>query len=538
MKNIIDQIEVSIYNNWNSIALSDYPGDSKSFGDLALSIERLHKYWKGIGIKKGDKVGIFANNGIPWLEVYLAALTGGYIAILIPTNFTFDIVLQCLHRSNCKILYVERAMCPLFQKSDICIPITIVDISSLEIVYSWHNFPAYKFIPLVNDVERNNFHFDLFPIDSVCTIMYTSGSFGTPKGVELSYRNISYNVATACDIFPYQGSRYHVNILPFTHIYGAMCDALAPLCLGAHLIICHQTSKSEFLVPVLQEFKPSVFFTVPIMVQELVYCVINKIPALGENAINPQLFADKFIGKEIRDEISAAFGQNIQLIVTGGASISREMESFFIHTLKLPFVTGYGITECGPIAAGSVMHYQERSCGEIINKSGIRISKTTPLSCTGEIQVKGDNVFVGYHRDPIATKAVFTEDGWFKTGDLGYIDDEGNLFITGRCKDMLLTSNGENIYPEEVESIVNASPYVKESILVQRGEKLYAIVVPDREEAEADGLDAEGLNKKIDEAVREASKKLPGFTIISGFELRDEPLERTPKGSLKRFLYS
>lgn len=218
--------------------------------------------------------------------------------------------------------------------------------------------------------------------------------------------------------------------------------------------------------------------------------------------------------------------------------MSIDLEQRLIHTLQLPFVTGYGTTECGPLSAGIVGKYQRGSCGRILDKNVIRIAGDGVSSIEGEVQIKGDNVFAGYYKDINATKAAFTEDGWFKTGDLGYIDGEGNLFITGRCKDMLLTSNGENIYPEEVEPIVNASPYVKESILVQRGEKLYAIVVPDREQAEADGLDAEGLNKKIDEAVREASKKLPGFTIISGFEQRDEPLERTPKGSLKRYLYS
>lgn len=517
----IRRIEQAINNSTSSVALVNYPDKSHTYGQMALAIEGLTNILRTRGLQKGDKVAICAKNSIYWVEAYLAVVIGGYVAVVLPNNLQPKDVLLLLEHADCDAIFAESDTVEELSKK-----ISIVfDIDFESLLFS----STDKVVPCgsLSLDEDNHVCFPDRDLDDVCTIMYTSGSMGAPKGSMITCRNLCYQMTLLSGwMCNYQRSRCQIVFLPFSHIFGLLNDVLAPICMEKELIIVGTNTSSRSILDAFQTYKPSILFIVPSLVDYIVRCVEG------------QYLSGDITSFDNQRVIAKAFGGNMDLIVAGGVSMSQELEQRFIHDLKIPLVTGYGSTESGPISVGIEGKYVEGSCGVIWDKEVVRIEQHKDSDISGEVQIKGDNVFAGYYKDINATKAAFTEDGWFKTGDLGYIDDVGNLFITGRCKDMLLTSNGENIYPEEVEAIVNASPYVKESILVQRGEKLYAIVVPDREKVEADGLTAEGLNKKVDEVVREASKKLPGFTIISGFELRDEPLERTPKGSLKRYLYS
>lgn len=522
--NFIEAFKESARQNWDSIALTDYPYSSITYKELASIIKRFHSLWAQKGLRKGDKIGIFASNSTQWAVLYFSIVSGGYTAVLFPSTIPYNVIDQYIYHSDCRILYTDKSEV----SSILSISCSIECIVICNSIYSILNPTGINGDSSTQSICNIDFHFGSIEDTDICTILYTSGSLGNPKGVMLNVAMISFIVINYAKELPYQCLNSHVNMLPFFHIFGLVVELIIPLCVGMNLVVIRDPSQSV-IIESLKKFAPQIFFAVPFMIENFVNSIINKGTAHNYNEKTSLSLA--------RQRLVELLGGNIKVIFTGGAPLSPELEKVIFEQLNLPVITAYGSSETGLVALGKVGNHVKGSTGQVMTKENVRIFSSFD-GLFGEIQIKNINIFSGYYKDSMATKGAFTDDGWFKTGDLGYIDEEGNLFVTGRCKDMLLTSNGENVYPAEIEETMNAFPYVKESILVQRDEKLYAIVVPDREKVEADGLTAEALNKKIDEAVREASKKLPGFTIISGFELRDEPLERTPKGSLKRYLYS
>lgn len=452
MRDLVVELKESIEKNWDSIALTDYSGGEVTYGQLYTETKELYKIWKAQGVFPGDKVTILSHNCINWLKVYLAAILNGYIAILVPENLSTELTNDIIKHSECKILFTSTNYASSVHK--INPDLTIWDIQSLS--------PLFK----TSSRKKPENSTDNFVINEngVCTIIYTSGSMGEPKGVMISYRNIAYQETFITKwIKNYQESRYHVNFLPFAHIYGLMCDALSSILLGVQLIIMGANNSAPNLLRVLQKYKPSILLSVPMMIDGIISLMGH--PRSYYNISEAEL-------KELRQRVSTSLGGGFNAILTGGAPITKEFESLLIDKLKLPFVSGYGTTECGILSAGTVGNYQNGSCGKMFDPDVIRIVRIHKGDKSGEVQIKGESVFCGYYKDPLVTILTFTEDGWFKTGDLGYIDENGNLFITGRCKDMLLTSNGENIYPEPIEAVFNASPYITESVLVQKGHAL------------------------------------------------------------------
>lgn len=542
--NFIKLFEHSVKENWNSIALTDYPGESRTYKEMAYSISSLHLYWKSIGLNQGDKIAICASNSSNWVITYFAIVTGGYIAVVIPRNITIEELTLLVDHSDSILLYTTKDISLSLSLDNLPKVLAVFEIGTNSLLYVGYQEQNKKLSScpelVSHKISQDEINYYGNSADEFCTLLYTSGSTGQPKGVMLSSLNISDVVGIFDWFSAADGEKIHVNtVLPFYHVFGLMVEVIPALCRGMQFVILTLPCSPENICSVMSRYRPKYMITVPIVLQNTVEYILNDklLNKLDEQSIADWQNHSEFFSS-LRKEIVSSLGGRLELFYCGGAAIDSFYESLIVDKMQIPIVSGYGMTECCIVTVGSLAQ-KRSSCGIIYHKSDVRIAPSSFSSAKqGEIQARGGNVFIGYYKDPEATKAAFTEDGWFKTGDMGYIDEDDNLFITGRCKDMLLTSNGENIYPEEVESTMNASQFVKESILVQRGEKLYAVVVPDREKAEADGLDAEGLNKKIDETVREASKKLPGFTIISGFELRDEPLERTPKGSLKRYLYS
>lgn len=529
IKSFISRIEQSINDKPDFLALVDYPGKSHTYGQMAYAIEGIIQELESHRFPKGEKIAICARNGISWIEVYLAIVIGGYVAVVLPDNLSLEDILLLMKRADCNTIFAERRLMKL-----LCGKVDRVFDISLE------PQPGTRIDNAIVSSDKE-FHIS-FPdrdLDSVCTILFTSGSMGKPRGVMLSVRNIS------CDMNCYFvnsytcAEEYHINVLlPFYHIYGLIDDAIMPLCFGKTSVIFSLPCSPQNICALLKEYRPQYFFTVPKIVKLIIDYLVGEdlYSEKGQHCIHNKEISRQYC-QELKSKIVSSLGGNFKAFLVGGSSMNPDFERVMTESIGIPILTGYGLTECGNLTNNTTL-IKIYSSGTPFSYVQMRINSKSPYSIPGEIQVKGDNVFVGYYNDPESTKTAFTEDGWFRTGDLGYFDSDNYLYITGRCKDMLLTSNGENIYPEEAEEAMNSSTYIRESVLAQRGEKLHAIVVPDRELARADGLDEEALTKKIDDAVREAGKKLPGFTIINSFELRDQPLERTPKGSLKRYLYS
>ncbi len=536
--NIISLFENSIKNNWSSPALIE-TGTAVSYGELASSIIKLQLFWNTLEVKGGDKIAIVAMNCSNWVDVFFAAISSGIVVVIIQPFLESTTIQTLLNHSESRLVYCDREVYERIHTENVQID-AFIDIHTFDVLKSneWifnlnERVDDGFLLKYPNGLLRQDVSFSLPKGSDVCTIIYSSGTTGLPKGIMMSYDFFNSHIAKLFIKYPYIEGGRTICINPFSHIYGLAVDLIASLCTGESLVIVRNPSV-EHLIGLITKYKPNKLFSVPTILHSIIENVCND--------INKDHFSDCSLLDNtdeqllrIKTRLAFIFGDRFSAFVVGGAAVSETDEALLIKQLDFPVVSAYASSECGIISLGESGKFKRGSCGKLVTQ--VKFGESSFQNQGRELLVH-DDLFSGYFKDPTLTKAMYTADGWFKTGDLGYIDDEGNLFITGRCKDMLLTSNGENIYPAEIEETMNASPFVKESILVQRGEKLYAIVVPDREKAEADGLDAQGLNKKIDEVVREASKKLPGFTIISSFELRDEPLERTPKGSLKRYLYS
>ena len=377
-------------------------------------------------------------------------------------------------------------------------------------------------------------------MDELCAIMYTSGSTGNPKGVMLTVRNFSANIDLIPKNFPYREGDSYVSVLPYAHIFGLVYDMIAPLCLGMHLCVLYVPPVPANLKPAMQQYKPSVFFAVPLILTKMIESSIGEFihsksgeAKLADYENNPD-FCDA-----LRIILMQALGGNVELFVTGGAAIPAHLEQLLALKMKAPFVTGYGMTEAAPtICLGKAGAYKLKSVGAYQKPwVDLKIESPEPHSIPGEVLIKGDVVFEGYYKAPETTASVMTEDGWFRTGDIGIVDDDDVVFLMGRCKNMILTTNGQNIFPEEIEVVLNALPYVAESIVVEREGLLVALIVPNMDLAAADHLDANALSAVMEQNIEALNAKIPSYSQVSGFELRYEPFSKTPKGSIRRFMY-
>ena len=368
--------------------------------------------------------------------------------------------------------------------------------------------------------------------------MYTSGSTGNPKGVMLSIRNISMNVYFLPNHLPFKRGGCTVTILPFAHIFGMTVDMIAPLCYGMHLVVLGLPPIPSNLKPALREYKPELFFSVPLVLTKLIEDTLGEFihsksgaAKLEDHENNPDFC------NALRIILDQALGGNIKVFATGGAAIPEHFEKLLVEKLGLPFITGYGMTETAPvISVGHLGSYKLRECGEWVEEGvDLRIDSSDPETVPGEIQLKGHIVFQGYYKNPDATTAAFTEDGWFRTGDLATMDKDKSLFIVGRSKSMILSSNGQNIFPEEIEVVLNALPYVGESLIVSRDEHLVALIVPDMNLA--GDMSSDELAKVMNANLAALNKKMPAYSQVSSYELHFEPFVKTPKGSIRRFMY-
>ena len=543
MKHYFSRFEEAVKANWERPALGNFRGENFTFGELATQIAKFHLFFETIGIKKGDKVALCAKNSARWGVTFFAANT--YEAVLVP-------ILADFHPDSVNSLVDHSESLVLLTDSDIWAKLDITKMPTIKAVISSSDFSllyaADEKIQAANDnldqlfAEKYPNGFSAadvtYPTDNdkdLAIINYTSGTTSAPKGVMLRYECISANVEFGQDRLPSYPEDKIVSMLPMAHMYGMMFELIYPLCGGSSIYYLGKTPTPALLLGAMAEVKPYLVVTVPLVMEKIfkskVAPVVNK-PVMKVITAIPGL--NQIIFKKIRTTLLNAFGGNVREIVMGGAALNPDVEKWF-KKFKLPFTVGYGMTEAAPLLAYEASrHFVSKSCGKCVDSVEVRIDSDDPYNKVGEIQAKGYSLMSGYYKNEEATKAAFTEDGWMRTGDLGLLDSKGNIFIKGRSKNMILSANGQNIYPEEIEAVVNNQPYVIESVVVDRGARLAALVYMDAEKAKSEGVNLDEYKAVI---MTEVNKSMPAYSKLNIVEFMDQPFEKTPKMSIKRFMY-
>ena len=544
MKHYFTRLEEAVKANWERPALGNFRGELFTFGEFATQIAKFHVFFEAIGLKKGDKVALCAKNSARWGVTFFAANT--YEAVLVP-------ILADFHPDSVNSLVDHSESIVLLTDTDIWAKLDIAKMPTIKAVISSSDFSllyaADETIQAANDNLQSLFEEKYpagftkadvsYPTDNdknLAIINYTSGTTSAPKGVILRYECISENVAFGQKRLPSYPEDKIVSMLPMAHMYGMMFELIYPLCGGSSIYYLGKTPTPALLLGAMAEIKPYLVITVPLVMEKIfkskVAPVVNK-PIMKVVTAIPGL--NQVIFKKIRTTLLNAFGGNVREIVMGGAALNPDVEKWF-RKFKLPFTVGYGMTEAAPLLAYEDWYdFAPKSCGKCVDSVEVRIDSDDPYHKVGEIQAKGISLMSGYYKNEEATKAAFTEDGWMRTGDLGVIDEKGNIFIKGRSKNMILSANGQNIYPEEIEAVVNNQDFVIESVVVDRGASLVALVYVDKEKVSAAGIE---LDSQMNILKNEVNKSMPSYSKIAKVEVMDQPFEKTPKMSIKRFMYN
>ena len=543
MKHYFTRLEEAVKANWERPALGNFRGELFTFGEFATQIAKFHVFFEAIGLKKGDKVALCAKNSARWGVTFFAANTYEDVLVPILADFNPDSVHSLVDHSESILLLTD---------TDIWAKLDIAKMPTIKAVISSSDFSllyaADETIQAANDNLQSLFEEKYpagftkadvsYPTDNdknLAIINYTSGTTSAPKGVMLRYECISENVAFGQKRLPSYPEDKIVSMLPMAHMYGMMFELIYPLCGGSSIYYLGKTPTPALLLGAMAEIKPYLVITVPLVMEKIfkskVAPVVNK-PIMKVVTAIPGL--NQVIFKKIRTTLLNAFGGNVREIVMGGAALNPDVEKWF-RKFKLPFTVGYGMTEAAPLLAYEDWYdFAPKSCGKCVDSVEVRIDSDDPYHKVGEIQAKGISLMSGYYKNEEATKAAFTEDGWMRTGDLGVIDEKGNIFIKGRSKNMILSANGQNIYPEEIEAVVNNQDFVIESVVVDRGASLVALVYVDKEKVSAAGIE---LDSQMNILKNEVNKSMPSYSKIAKVEVMDQPFEKTPKMSIKRFMY-
>ena len=545
-KSFISFVENSIKKNWDLDALTDYKGATLQYKDVARKIEKLHIIFENSGVEKGDKIAICGRNSSHWGVVFLATLTYGAVAVPILHEFKADNVHNIVNHSEAKLLFVgdmvwenlNEAAMPLLEGIILVNDFSILVSRSEKLTYSREHLNELfgKKFPKNFRIEHINYHKD--QPEELAVINYTSGTTSYSKGVMLPYRSLWSNTQFGFDVLPLKSGDELISMLPMAHMYGLAFEFLYEFACGCHIYFLTRMPSPKIIFQAFAEIKPRIIIAVPLIIEKIIKK--NVLPKLETPTMKLFLkvpFINDKIKHTVRDQVVTAFGGNFEEVVVGGAAFNQEVEQF-LKMIEFPYTVGYGMTECGPIICyEDWKQFKMASCGKAVPRMEVKIVSPDPANIPGEILCKGDNVMLGYYKNPEATAEVMTSDGWLRTGDLATIDEDGNVTIKGRSKNMLLGPSGQNIYPEEIEDKLNNMPYVSESIVVQQNGKLVGLVYPDFDDAFAHGLKNEDLEQVMEENRVALNQELPAYSQIAKMKIYPEEFEKTPKKSIKRFLY-
>ena len=542
-------IEQSIIKNWDQDALTDYKGATLQFYDVARKIEKLHIVFENSGLMPGDKVALCGRNSSHWAVAFLAVLTYGAVAVPIQHEFTPDQIYNIVNHSDSKLLFVGDVVATTIDADQMPSLEGVVYLPDFSLVVSrsekltyarehlnemfGHKYPKYF------RKEHVNYYKEQSP-DELALINYTSGTTGFSKGVMLPYRALWGNLDFVLDgLGPHikSGSNI-VSILPMAHMYGMMVEFIFGFVNGNHLFFLTRLPSPSLIAEAFAQVKPSLIVAVPMIVEKIVRKMI--MPVVQSNRVRLLLnmpVVNKRVKANIRDMVADVFGGNAYEVITGGAALNQEIEAF-LRDIEFPITVGYGTTETAPLITFSdYKDFVPGSCGLPVKHMEVRIDSDDPQNTPGEVLARGMNTMLGYYKNEEATRAVLDADGWYHTGDLGTMSADGHVFIRGRIKNMLLGSNGQNVYPEEIEDKLNSMAYVNESLIVQKGDKLIGLVHPDYDEAKAMDFNDDDLMSIMEQNRLKLNEQLPPFCKISELRLHEDEFVKTPKKSIKRYLY-
>ena len=542
-------VQKSIIDHWDFDALTDFKGQTLQYHDVARKIEKLHILFENSGVVKGDKIALAGRNSANWAVAFLATLTYGAVAVPVLHEFTADQMHNIVNHSEAKLLFVGDVVATTIDATKMPALEGIIYIPDYSLVLSRTDKLTYarehlnemfgKKYPKYFRKEHVNYYIEENP-NELALINYTSGTTGFSKGVMIPYRALWSNLDFAIGVLgPHVSPGAHIiSILPMAHMYGMAFEFIFEFCCGCHIYYLNRIPSPAIIAQAFAEIKPKVIIAVPLVIEKIIRKRV--FPKIQNNKMRLLLnmpVINKKINQKIKEQVAAAFGGEFYEIIIGGAAFNREVEAFLTR-IDLPFTVGYGATECAPIITyADYKDFVPTSCGKAVVHMEVKIDSNDPQNVPGEILARGLNVMLGYYKNEEATRETLDKDGWYHTGDLGLMDAEGNVFIKGRSKNMLLGSNGQNIYPEEIEDKLNSMTMVTESVVVQDGDKLVGLVFPDFDEAKNLGLNNDDLVNLMEQNRQQLNAILSAYSKLSSIEIHAEEFEKTPKKSIKRFKY-
>ncbi|KAA5261703.1 MULTISPECIES: long-chain fatty acid--CoA ligase [Bacteroides] len=542
----IDYIEQSIIKNWDKDALTDYKGITLQYKDVARKIAKFHIVLESAGIQPGDKIAVCGRNSAHWAVTFLATITYGAVIVPILHEFKADNIHNIVNHSEAKLLFVGDQAWENLNEDAMPLLEGIASLTDFSALVSRNEKLTYAF------EHRNAIYGQRYPKnfrpehicyrkdrpEELAIINYTSGTTGYSKGVMLPYRSIWSNVAYCFEMLPVKPGDHIVSMLPMGHVFGMVYDFLYGFSAGAHIYFLTRMPSPKIIAQSFSEIRPRVISCVPLIVEKIIKKdILPKVDSkIGKLLLKVPIVNDK-IKSLARQAAMEIFGGNFDEIIIGGAPFNAEVEAF-LKKIGFPYTIAYGMTECGPIICSSRWETLKlASCGKATTRMEVRIDSPDPKTHAGEIVCRGTNMMLGYYKNPEATSQIIDANGWLHTGDLGTIDDEGYVTVRGRSKNLLLTSSGQNIYPEEIESKLNNMPYVAESLIVLQHDKLVALIYPDFDDAFAHGLQQTDIVKVMEANRIELNQQLPNYSQISKVKIHFEEFEKTAKKSIKRFMY-
>jgi len=543
---LVGYIEQSIRQNWEIEALSNYREKGFTYREIAGKILKLHLFFKDAGIKEGDKIALVGRNSANWCIIYLATVTYGAVIVPILPDFKPEDLMNLINHSDSVLLFADDKIWETFDIGRLPSVKGVISVDTFALLSSGdallrddYSKLEEKFKSAYPEVRKDDVKFSDVTNDKLAVISYTGGTTGFSKGVMISHNSLAANVRFAQNHMPLKPGDPLVSFLPLAHTYGCAFEFLFPFTYGCHITILSKTPSPQIIVQAFKEIKPRLILSVPLVIEKIfkkqLLPVINK-PHMKILLAIPGV--NKILHKKIREKLVETFGGRFHEIVIGGAAFNPEAELFF-KKIGFRFTVGYGMTECGPlISYASWDTTKIGASGRPVDTLEVTIDSPDPQKIVGEIILRGENVMLGYYKNEKATREIIDEKGWMHTGDLGIMDKEGNIFIKGRSKTMLLGASGKNIFPEEIEAVINNMDYISESLVISEDDKLVGLIYPDYESIKKDNISDEQLLTILEETRKKVNEKLPDFMAVTKFRIHPEEFAKTPKRSIKRFLYT